>query len=69
MFSSEITWFILYLTALGLHCCTWAFSDRSKWGTAVLRLLITAASLVVEGLGHMDFSSFKPMFPALVVNS
>ena len=68
MFSSEITWFILYLTALGLHCCTWAFSNCSKWGTAVLRLLITVASLV-EGLGHMALRSFKLMSPALVVNS
>ena len=22
----------LFLAALGLHCCTWAFSSRSEWG-------------------------------------
>ena len=40
------------LAALGLCCCTWAFSSCGKWGlffAVVHRLLIVGASLVVEG--------------------
>ena len=43
--------FILVLSVLGLHCCTWAFSSCSKRGllfVVVLRLLIVVASLVAE---------------------
>ena len=41
----------LFLAALGLCCCTWAFSSCSEWGllfVAVCGLLIAVASLVVE---------------------
>ena len=40
--------FILFLAALGLHCCTWAFSSCGKQGllfVAVCGLLIAVASL------------------------
>ena len=43
--------FIYLLAALGLHCCTWAFSSCSEWGllfVAVHGLLIEVASLVAE---------------------
>ena len=39
------------MVALGLHCCTWAFSSFGKWGllfVAVSGLLIFVASLVGE---------------------
>ena len=41
----------LFLAALGLCCCTWAFSSCSERGllfVAVGMLLIAVASLVVE---------------------
>ena len=41
----------LFLAALGLRCCTWAFSSCGEWGLlfiAVCRLLIAVASLVTE---------------------
>ena len=41
----------LFLVALGLHCCTWAFSSCSERGllfVAVRGLLIVVASLVAE---------------------
>ena len=41
----------LFLAALGLRCCTWAFSSHGERGllfTAVRRLLIAVASLVAE---------------------
>ena len=41
------------LAALGLHCCTWAFSGCREWGlllVAVRGLLIVVASLVEQGL-------------------
>ena len=41
----------LFLAAMGLHCCVQAFSSCSEQGllfVAVCRLLIAAASLVVE---------------------
>ena len=41
----------LFLAAFGLCCCAQAFSSCGKWGLlfiAVLGLLITVASLVVE---------------------
>ena len=41
----------LFLPALGLRCCVWAFSSCSEQGllfTAVRRLLIGVAFLVVE---------------------
>ena len=43
--------FILFLAALGLHCCARDFSSCGEWGqlfVAVLGLLIEVASLVVE---------------------
>ena len=39
------------MAALGLHCCTWAFSSCSEQGlfsVAVCGLLIAVASLVAE---------------------
>ena len=50
-FFSLINLFILFLAALGLHCCTQALSSCGEPGLlfVVLRgLLITVASLVVE---------------------
>ena len=41
----------LFLAALGLHCCSRAFSSCGKWGLvfiAVRGLLTAVASLVVE---------------------
>ena len=41
----------LFLAALGLCCCVWAFSSCSEWGllfVVVHGLLIAVASLVVE---------------------
>ena len=41
----------LFLAALGLRCCTWAFSSCSEWGLlfiAVHGLLIAVASLAAE---------------------
>ena len=41
----------LFLAALGLRCCTRAFSSCGEWGlllVAVHGLLIAVASLVVE---------------------
>ena len=43
--------FLLFLAALGLYCCTWAFSSCRKWGllfTTVLGPLIVVASLVAK---------------------
>ena len=43
--------FILFLAALGLRCCTWAFSSCSEQGLPIIEvhgLLIAVASLVVE---------------------
>ena len=43
--------FILFLAALGLHCCTQAFSSCGEQGLLIIvvrRLLIVVASLVVE---------------------
>ena len=39
------------MSALGLCCCTWAFSSCGEWGllfSVVRGLLIAVASLVVE---------------------
>ena len=41
----------LFLAALGLHCCSQAFSSCSEWGLlfiAVRRLLIVVTSPVAE---------------------
>ena len=41
----------LFLAALGLRCCVWAFSSCSEWGLlfiAVHGLLTAVASLVAE---------------------
>ena len=41
----------LFLAALGLRCCVWAFSGCGEWGLlfiAVHGLLIVMASLVAE---------------------
>ena len=43
--------FYLFLAALGLHCCTRAFSSCGEWGllfVAVCGLLTAVASLVAE---------------------
>ena len=43
--------FDLFLAALGLHCCAWAFSSCREWGLlfiVVHRLLTVVASLVAE---------------------
>ena len=47
----KIYLFYLFLAALGLRCCAWAFSSCGERGLlffAVLGLLIEVASLVVE---------------------
>ena len=41
----------LFLAALGLHCCTWAFSSCGEQGllfVEVRGLLVVVASLVAE---------------------
>ena len=41
----------LFLAALGLHCCAWAFYRCGAWGLLILvvcGLLIAVASLVAE---------------------
>ena len=41
----------LFLVALGLHCCAWAFSSCGEWGLLFItlhRLLIVVISLVVK---------------------
>ena len=46
-----INLFYLFLAALGLRCCGWAFSSCGEWGLllVVVRGLLTAvASLVAE---------------------
>ena len=46
-----INLFILFLAALGLRCCAWAFSSCGERGllfVVVHRLLIAVASLVAE---------------------
>ena len=46
-----LNFFFFFLVALGLCCCSWAFSSCSKWGLFLvveLRLLLVVASLVVE---------------------
>ena len=43
--------FIIFLAALGLRCCVWAFSSCSEWGllfVVVCGLLVAVASLIVE---------------------
>ena len=43
--------YYLFLAALGLHCCAWAFSICGEWGllfVVVHGLLIAVASLVAE---------------------
>ena len=43
--------FTLFLAALDLRCCVWAFSSCSKWGllfTAMHVLLIAVASIARE---------------------
>ena len=54
----------LFLVALGLHCCVWAFSTCGKRGllfVVVRRLLVAVAFLVVEvqsmGSRHVGFNS------------
>ena len=45
--------YLIFLAALGLRCCTWAFSSCGKQGllfVAVHMLLIAVASLVERGL-------------------
>ena len=43
----------LFLAAVDLHCCAWAFSRCGEWGllsVVVPGLLIAVASLVEQGL-------------------
>ena len=50
-FNKFIYFIYLYLAALGLHCCMWAFSSCGERGLlffAVRGLLIAVASLVAE---------------------
>ena len=50
-FYKFISFIYLFLAALGLCCCTWAFSSCSERGlllVVVLGLLIVVASFVVE---------------------
>ena len=50
-FFKKIYFIYLFLAALGLRCCTWAFSSCGEWGllfVAVHGLLIAVASLVAE---------------------
>ena len=50
-FYNCIYFIYLFLAALGLHCCTWAFSSCGERGLlfiAMYGLLIAVASLVVE---------------------
>ena len=42
-YKNRINGFFFFLSALGLHCCMWAFSSWGEWG-----LLIAMASLVAE---------------------
>ena len=47
----KFIYLFLFLAALGLRCCTWAFSSCGERGllfVAVHRLLIAVASLVAE---------------------
>ena len=50
----------LFMAALGVCCCAWAFSSCGEWGllfVEVRGLLIAVASLVARALEHMGFSS------------
>ena len=50
-FKNKFIYFILFLAALGLRCCVWAFftcSEQELLSVAVRGLLIAVASLVVE---------------------
>ena len=50
MYSSVL--FILFLAALGLRCCAWAFSSCSEWGllsSCGVQVSHCYASLVVDG--------------------
>ena len=50
-FKKNYLFIYLFLAALGLHHCTWAFSSCNEWVllfVAVCRLLMAVASLVVE---------------------
>ena len=43
--------YLLFLAALGLHGCAWAFSSCGEWGPlldAVQQLVLAVASLVAE---------------------
>ena len=51
LFKKIIYFIYLFLAALGLCCCVWAFSSCGKWGLlfiVVRGLLIAVASLVEE---------------------
>ena len=43
----------LFMAALGLHCCVWAFSSCSKWGLLfiVVCSLLTVVTSLVEKHG------------------
>ena len=51
LFNKFIYFIYLFLAALGLCCCTWAFTSCGEWRllfVAVRRVLIAVASLVAE---------------------
>ena len=51
VFKKFIYFIYLFLAALGLHCCTLAFSSCGEWGllfVTVRGLLVAVASLIVE---------------------
>ena len=51
VYSAFFFFFNLFLAALGLRCCTWAFSICGEWGLlfiAVRGLLTAVASLVAK---------------------
>ena len=51
---------LIYLAALGIHCCLWVFSacrERELFFTVVHELLLAVASLIVEHR-HVGFSSW-----------
>ena len=57
----QLLFIYLLVSALGLHCGVWTFSNGGDWGyslVVVLRLLIVVDSLVAEhGLRECGLSS------------
>ena len=51
LFFSLLKNLLIYLAALGLHCCLWVFSgcrEQELFFTVVHELLVAVASLIVE---------------------